>query len=429
MTLELLKSNIEREKDILKELAIFSQQLEQSMALGGNLKDRQLINETIKNLLIQLKILNAAIPSLLENIQFYQQLSLEDSKQNKDLLKVKFNAPETQEKIEAVIKKEHKIKFLESLAFWKSSKEKLKNQEPKEQNIDKSREDVMKTFSPYIRASNRFFRKPSDALITKGYFDGLNRELRKITSPFVIQSYVSLMLFSTALAFFIGLLPTLIFFMFGIPILGFISFMGFPMLTLILFLMYPSSQRKTLEKEINQELPFVTIYMDAIATSGIEPSRIFEIIVRTKDYPFTQREIKKLLNFINFYGYDLVGALRHSAKLSPSERLSMLFNGLATTISSGGQLTDFLSKHAETLLFDYRLEREKYTKVAETFMDIYISIVIAAPMIMMILFILITLTGYATSIPPSLLSVLIVAIVGLLNVGFITFLNLKQPKF
>ena len=136
------------------------------------------------------------------------------------------------------------------------------------------------------------------------------------------------------------------------------------------------------------------------------------------------------MNYINFYGYDLVSALRLASKHSPSERLGMLFNGLATTIRSGGELTEFLKKHADSLLFDYRLEREKYTKIAETFMDIYISILIAAPMILMILFILLSLTGYGSGfMTPALLSIAIISIISVLNVGFLLFLNVKQPKF
>lgn len=193
---------------------------------------------------------------------------------------------------------------------------------------------------------------------------------------------------------------------------------------------YPSSQRKSLEKEINQELPFMIIYMSAIATSGIEPSKIFQIIAMSSDYPYNRREIRKLTNYINFYGYDLVTALKNSARTCPSERLGQLFEGLATTITSGGELSEFLNKHSETLLFDYRLEREKYTQIAETFMNIYISVVIAAPMIMMMLFILMSLTSIGSGLfSPATIGLLTVLIISLLNVGFLIFLNMKQPKF
>jgi flagellar protein FlaJ len=116
--------------------------------------------------------------------------------------------------------------------------------------------------------------------------------------------------------------------------------------------------------------------------------------------------------------------------MSPSDRLSQLFDGISTTITSGGELTTFLDKHSESLLFDYRLEREKYTHVAETFMNIYISVVIAAPMIMLMLFILMSLTSLGVGfLGPAAIGVLTVLVIVLLNIGFIVFLNMKQPKF
>ena len=125
-----------------------------------------------------------------------------------------------------------------------------------------------------------------------------------------------------------------------------------------------------------------------------------------------------------------VTALKKSAKLSPSSKLSALFDGLATAISSGGNLTQFLEKRSETLLFDYKLEREKYTKTSETFLDIYISIAIAAPMIMLILFVILATTGLSVGgLTLSALTILMLLGVVLLNTGFLIFLKLKQPNF
>ena len=78
---------------------------------------------------------------------------------------------------------------------------------------------------------------------------------------------------------------------------------------------------------------------------------------------------------------------------------------------------------------DYRLEREKYTKVAETFMDIYISIVIAAPMILMLLLIMISISGFALPFPPNQMALIIVLIIGLINMIFIGVLQVKQPTY
>ena len=191
---------------------------------------------------------------------------------------------------------------------------------------------------------------------------------------------------------------------------------------------YPSMERKSNEDRINQELPFATIHMSAISGSMIEPSKIFSIIISTGEYPYLKREFTKLLNEINVYGLDLVSALRNSALNSPSKKLSELFNGLATTINSGGNLTEFFDKRAQTLLFDYRLEREKYTRTAETFMDIYISLVIAAPMILMLLLMMIKISGLGISLSTSMITLIMVLGVSIINILFLTFLHLKQPS-
>jgi flagellar protein FlaJ len=139
--------------------------------------------------------------------------------------------------------------------------------------------------------------------------------------------------------------------------------------------------------------------------------------------------LKKVLNQVNVYGFDLVNALKNSARTTSSQKMAELFNGLATTISGGGNLVDFLDKRTETLLFDYKLEREKSTKNAETFMDIYISIVIAAPMIMMLLLILMGVSNINIGITTDVLTILMIAGVFLINLVFIVVLHLKQPTY
>ena len=95
-----------------------------------------------------------------------------------------------------------------------------------------------------------------------------------------------------------------------------------------------------------------------------------------------------------------------------------------------GQLQDFFEKRAQGLLFDYQLEREKYTKNAETFMDIYISLVIAAPMILLMLFVIMGSTGmYFMGLSPGIMSFLIILVVIFLNIAFLVFLRVKQPVF
>ena len=134
------------------------------------------------------------------------------------------------------------------------------------------------------------------------------------------------------------------------------------------------------------------------------------------------------MNEINVLGHDLITALRHSAFNSPSDKLAELFNGLATTLTSGGNLPLFFDKRAQSLLFEYRIEKEKYTKTAETFMDIYISVVIAAPMLMMLLLIMMSISGIGFSLSVPMITIIVVSSVSLINLIFLVFLHLNQKK-
>lgn len=129
------------------------------------------------------------------------------------------------------------------------------------------------------------------------------------------------------------------------------------------------------------------------------------------------------------YGYDLVTALNNASKSTPSKKLAELFSGLGSTISSGIKLSDFFEKRAETLMTEYKIEREKYTKVAETFMDIYISVVIAAPMVLMLLLIMLSISGSGFGLSQNQLSFVIISIVALINILFLGFLHIRRPTY
>ena len=254
-------------------------------------------------------------------------------------------------------------------------------------------------------------------------------------------SYISIILFSTFLSIIASVFIIIFFLFFNIganlPIISLTSkgigerliktfwiLFIIPLGTFVFVYFYPSLEKKSLGSKINKELPFATIHMSAISGSLVEPSNIFKIIITTRDYPHLQREFTKLINQINVYGYDLATALRNVAFNSPSTKLAELFNGLATTINSGGDLPTFFEKRAETLLFEHRIEKEKETKSAETFMDIYISVVIAAPMILMLLLMMMSISGLSW-LSPSMITVIMILGVSITNIVFITFLHLK----
>jgi len=332
-------------------------------------------------------------------------------------------------------KKVVKKKLLEGL-----EKETIKRLKKKEKKVVKKKE---RKASAYVGFANRFFSKTSKAILKKGAFRNLKRDLIKANLQFLARSYVSVMLFNTVVALFISIFVFVffLFFNFGAqpPFLTMVRgsilarvgsvfwiMIAIPLATFLITYLYPSMEKKSIEGKINQELPFATIHMASISESLVEPSNIFKIVVSTKEYPTIEKEFIKLLNEINVFGYDLVTALRNSAFNSPSKKLSEVLDGLATTITSGGDLSDFFEKRSQTLLFEHKLDKEKQTKSAETFMDIYISVVIAAPMILMLLLIMMKVSGLGISLSTTMISVIMALGVSVVNIGFLMFLQLRQ---
>jgi pilus assembly protein TadC len=449
MTFESLKQNVNMEKDIMKDLYIFTNQLEmikdseRDREVIINTSEKKLLEEAIGALEIQLKIINNSIPELIKNVGFFKELKTEDKTTNSEtkLVKVQYK-PEKDEDLTITIGDKDRARFLENLSKSNLSINKLKDRK----RIEKPLASFGKP-NKYAKISNKYFRDYSTKLISSGYFNGLNESLRKMNSPFVLSTYVSMIFFTITLSLIIGfiLLAVLLFFNVSLnfPFFSLVQeniFLRFakvfwiiiaiPSATGLIMYIYPSSESKNIGKKIDQELPFITIHMSSIAAAEVEPIEIFKIILKNEEYRHTNPELRKLINLINLQGYDIITALKTTAKSSPSQNLKELLDGMATAITSGGNLNSFLNEHAESLLFDYRLERERYIKTSETFMDIYISIVIAAPMILLTLFVIIgttcmTLGGLTTDV----MNLLIFLGTAVLNVGFLVFLKLKQPVF
>jgi Flp pilus assembly protein TadB len=452
MSLDALKSNISQTKEITRELYVFTDQLSKIKNLETNsrvvidTKEKKLLKNSIDSLTNMLKILNNSLPGLIEMIKFYKELETNNPqitpKKKEKFIQIKYKPSEEKEKVTLAIESKFKKQFLADLSQSNLSINQLK----KRYSTEKPQPEFTKPHI-YAKISNRLFRKYSNRLIARKYFDKLNRNLRKINSQFIIGTYVSMIFLTMMLGFFTGIFLFAILLFFDISLLfPFISIatesiplriikffwviFATPLFAGFLMYIYPASESKNLSSKINQELPFVTIHMSAVASSGIEPTSIFKIVLKNPEYKYTNKSMRKIMNLINFHGFDLVSALKHASKSSPSTKLRELLGGMSNSITSGGNLHQYLEKRSERLLFDYKLEREKYTKTAETFMNIYISLVIAAPMIFLMLFVIIGGTGLLSSfigLSIDLLGILIILAIVLLNLGFLLYLKWKQP--
>ncbi len=425
-----IKNNLATENVMVRELQLFLTRAE-----TVSIEEQRILIDAANSTKERLRILNASVGTLLDALSIAKKLPGSDKPTGVERVVVPGTRP-------VALRSADKERYFKELSISENLIKKLKHHEI----INEQGEDY-KHPNAYVQLANKIFLPLSMSWVDQEKFKNLNIDLRKANLNILTTSYVSTMLLSMVLACIAGLGLLFFFLFFNLSLESpFISMVeqGYllrltkviwfiilaPLITFAFFYLYPSTERKSLARFIDSELPFVVIHMGSIAGSGVEPTQIFRIVGLSKDYKHTRGEIRKLLNQVNVYGYDLLTALKNVARLTPSMHLAEVFNGLATTISSGGDLKTFFEKRAESLLLQYRIEREKFARVAETFMDLYISVVIAAPMILLLLLIMISVSGVnVAGLGPDQMTGLILLVVGVVNVIFLWVISLKQPSY
>jgi len=423
-----LKKNLEQEKKIVADMYAIQ------VGMQNDASNSDFYVSSLKALSDQLVLLNKAVPELLKEWSPIKKFAEEGvvsgkivkSKSvvavKKKVVKMSYVSPATKEKRYITINKDDKREFLKKLKMSEGALLGISRMKAKDSGT------LVHKPSLYVRFSNKMFRKWSDKFVPQ--FDSLSRDLKKANIRFLLSSYLSMAIMSMFIAFGIGLLvfALLMFISLG-NWMYFVLPFGLAGLALAAFYLYPASEASSVQKKISGELPFATIHMAAIAGSNIEPTKIFKIIATSTEYPNIGKEIRKVLTQVEVYGYDLITSLKNVASRTSNKKLAELFSGLATNIATGGALKTYLEKKSENFLLDYKLERQKYSDLAGTFMDVYISILIAAPLVLMMMFIVMNVAGLGVgglSIT-TLLSLSIIGIV-IVNIIFMVVLNMKQPK-
>ncbi|MFB6292517.1 MAG: type II secretion system F family protein [Candidatus Nanohaloarchaea archaeon] len=231
------------------------------------------------------------------------------------------------------------------------------------------------------------------------YFEDLRDDLKHADMDVLYRTYVSeIFLFSLG-AFFMALagIGTYVIwvqpgvlqglrFVFGIPMAVAILVFGF-------MYIYPSQRAKSRQKDIDENLPFALNHLSAIATSGIAPSSMFELLQGFDEYGGISDEAGKISRRVNVFGEDFTTAVREVADRSPSEDWSEVLYGILSTVETGGDLESYIKQEADEALFDYKMDREREIERLSTYASFYTAILIAAPVFLVVILAVMNLLG------------------------------------
>lgn len=338
--LEEIKFLVKKADEKTEEIKKYSEETEK---LKYEREEKQIIEKRLDALKKELKNMVSKFPELLQKLDETGKTLIKEEQEKK----IQTAEDEHYFFQESPFKSEggnvYKIKELKKEELERETFRRLKLDKKRKEEENKKKSNKKDKNNLYSEISSKFFSKFSKKLLGNESFKKLEKDLIRANLDYAPTGYISIILFTTILSIFIGGFIFMFFLFFKIEAtLPFIVRSGQDILTrfskvvwiLILapigtFLMmyiYPSLEKKAAETRINVELPFAAIHMAAISGSMINPVKIFEIIISTKEYPAIEKEFTKILNDINIYGSDLVSALKNGAKNTPSKKLSELLN-------------------------------------------------------------------------------------------------------
>lgn len=231
------------------------------------------------------------------------------------------------------------------------------------------------------------------------HFADLKEDLKKANMDVLYRTYVSKMFLYSTGAFFLGLIGGLSYsilnglsileairYIFGAPIALSVTVFGF-------LYIYPSQKASRRKQNIERNLPFALNHLSAIATSGIPPSSMFQLLQNFEEYGGISEEAGEISRRVNVFGEDLTTALREVAETSPSEDWSEVLYGILSTVETGGSLENFIKEKADEALFEFKMEREKEIERLSTYASFYTAIMIAAPVFLVVILAIMNLLG------------------------------------
>ena len=99
-------------------------------------------------------------------------------------------------------------------------------------------------------------------------------------------------------------------------------------LTAFIFYYYPKVIVDNRRREIKNDLPFAILHMAAVAGSGAKLIDIFGMLLQSGEYKALSGEIKRIMNYVHLFGYNLTTALKSIAQITPSPEFKELLNGM-----------------------------------------------------------------------------------------------------
>lgn len=175
-------------------------------------------------------------------------------------------------------------------------------------------------------------------------------------------------------------------------------------------------------------MPFASIYLSTVASSGLPTHKVFEIFSEFKEHEEISEEVKRIVTDMKAFGLNIYEALNRAIDRTPSIELRELFWSIISILKSGGDLSVFLRERSTTYLNNYRRKLNEFAKSLAIYLEIYLTLLILGAVFFTILTSIMTgLGGTPVSGIVLIQFFIIVVFIPAVTAGFIILIKSASP--
>lgn len=265
-----------------------------------------------------------------------------------------------------------------------------------------------------------------------GSYRHVNKDLKMANISIMLREYISVVYFTTILAAVVSLPVSFVLsFLLTGDLVASLAYMGIfggisTAAAYLIALEYPAMAANDRKRNIDNNLPFATLYMNTIAGTGAPPHLMFKLLADFKEYGEVSSEAQAIVEDIEIKGSDIQVALQRAAERTPSQDLRDLLWSLITTVVRGGDIKSLLQEKSNLLMEAYKRKMQEYTDDLSMYVEIYITLIIVGSIFSIVM---LTIMGAISGFEglKIIQQVLVYVFLPVASIVFIALLKLTSP--
>lgn len=195
-------------------------------------------------------------------------------------------------------------------------------------------------------------------------------------------------------------------------------------LTYTACLKYPATRKSMRRTQIDLSLHNAVSYMYAMHRGGAVIMDIFRSISENSAiYGETAYECRQIVRDTDYFGYDVMSAIRHLEETTPSDKLRDFLKDLLSIIDSGGNLSEFLTSRVRMYQDEAQFEQNQFLSTLQLIAESYVTLFVAGPLFLIIVMIVMGLIGGSATTHLSLLAYLLIPVGSMIFIIFIDLIS------